>query len=162
MSKRNLFFILTFSFACSCKTEKTDLDLKMEVVEKFIVQLKSNNPDSVFSMVFNKMSFEDEEHKLFNLKADARILNKYGVVAKENWKVENNPNNNHDRVKFIIPIADDKNPPTYHLIVSFPPPEISEKIGWYRIEGENFSDGPILAPEVFTPGKSTIQKPDSL
>ena len=153
--------IITLLLNYSCKSQKTDNDLKAETTEKFINQIKINNPDSVFSMTFNRMSFQDDEHKLFELNAASKLLKQYGVAPRNKWKVESDPNNNFDRVKFTIPILNNTNPATY-LIVSFPPPEISEKIGWYRIEGGNFIQGRTISPDDFSPPqKLLVPKKDS-
>lgn len=144
MSK-TIFATLTIVllFANGCASQQSDKDRMYKEVEKLISLLKENKPKQVFEMTYpvdRDNRIVPLENKLHEIEEISKLLNRCGVPTKDKWIYTYEPDNVLQRFRFRIPLSIQSDSSskykTASLQISFPPPEISNKIFEYVLDAE--------------------------
>jgi hypothetical protein len=131
------------------------VEARLKTADKFIECLANNTPDKILDYTYPDVDHKinDKESRDFYVNKASKFIKKFGLPPKDKWTIKYDPQNNFERLLITIPIFKGYDS-TFNLlqadiVISFPPPQISDKIYHYEIEDKYDikQTKPLLAPQ---------------
>lgn len=150
----NILLILTILPAC--KAQDAFIEARLNTAKKFVECLANNTPEKILNYTYSGIDdkIDEKESRDFYVNKAYKFIKKFGLPTKDKWDIKYDPKNNFERLVIKIPLFKGYDT-TFNLlkadiILTFPPPQISDKIYRYEIADEYEIKPTISAPVVDT------------
>jgi hypothetical protein len=144
-------FLLVLTMLTSCKGQDSFVETRLKTADKFVECLKNNASDKILDY-----SYPDVDHKISNKESRDfyvnkafKFIKKFGLPKQDKWIIKYDPQNNFERLVITIPLFKGYdtvfNLLRADIVLTFPPPQISDKIYTYNID-DDYKMKPLIAP----------------
>lgn len=153
--RRIIAIVSILTIFTSCKAQNSFVETRLKTADKFIECLADNTPDKIL-----EYTYPDVDHKInikesrdFYVSKAFMFIKKFGLPPKDKWIIKHDPKNDFERLLITIPIFkgydSTLNLLQADIIITFPPPQVSDKIYHYEIADKYdiTQTKPLLAPQ---------------
>jgi len=130
--------LLILVILTSCKRQNKLVEERLKTVDKFVQCLANNTPDKILDYTYPYIDdkISNKEFRDFYVNKAFEFIKKFGLPSKDKWIINYNLQNNSDIV-ITIPLFKGYDT-TYNLlkadiVLTFPPPQMGDKIYKYEI-----------------------------
>ena len=140
--RQTITAILILTFTTSCKGQNSFVEKRLKTADKFVECLSNNTPDKILKYTYPDVDdkIADKESRNFHVNRAYKLIKTFGLPSKDKWIIKYDPQNNFERLLITIPIFkgydSTSNLLQADIVMAFPPPQISDKIYKYEIQGK--------------------------
>ena len=146
--------LLIFTALFSCNGQDSFVKSRLKTADSFIECLSNNTPDKILAFTYHTDAddnINNKESREFHISKAYKFIKKFGLPSKDKWIIKYDPENNFQRLVITIPIFNGYDS-TFNLIkagivLTFPPPQISDKIYRYEI-ADQYKMKSTIAPTI--------------
>ena len=149
--RQTISFLLLLTMLTSCKGQDSFVETRLKTADKFVECLKHNTPDKILDYTYPDVDHKisDKESRDFYVNKAFKFIKKFGLPTKDKWIIKYDPQNNFERLVITIPLFKGYdtvfNLLKADIVLTFPPPQISDKIYTYNID-DDYKMKPLIAP----------------
>ncbi|MBN8675572.1 MAG: hypothetical protein J0L56_15685 [Chitinophagales bacterium] len=151
--RQTIIFLLALTMLPSCKGQDSFVETRLKTAEKFIECLKNNSSDKILDYSYPDIDdkISDKESRDFYVNKAYNFIKRFGLPTKDKWIVKYDPQNNFERLIIIIPLFKGYdtvfNLLRADIVLTFPPPQISDKVYTYIID-DDYKIKKLNAPQL--------------